>query len=257
MSASMRAASRRAKSISSAGRPARARGPVRLRGLGRAHGPGRTRGPARQAIGLLAVAAASVGVVTAAAVVSAQPAGLRTAATGAAHVRTGASATAAARTGTAPDAAAATLAPQASRTAQVPQASQAAQAPQAPLVLTARDRESCPAAAAACVDLTEHLTWLQAGGKVSFGPVRMEPGPPGTPHATPRGTFQVSWKAGPNFVSNIYGDPMPWAVFFAPGGIAFHGGSLTTSSHGCVHLTVPNARYYNAHLPIGAEVVVF
>ena len=239
MSASMRAASRRAKSISRAGKPSRARGPVRARG------------PARQAIGLLAVAAASVGVVTAAAVVSAQPAGLRTAATGAAHVRTGASAAAAARTGTAPDAADATLAPQASRTAQSPQA------PQAPLVLTARDRESCPAAATACVDLTEHLTWLQAGGKVSFGPVRMEPGPPGTPHATPRGTFHVSWKAGPNFVSNIYGDPMPWAVFFAPGGIAFHGGSLTTSSHGCVHLTVPNARYYNAHLPIGAEVVVF
>jgi lipoprotein-anchoring transpeptidase ErfK/SrfK len=242
MSASMRAASRRAKSISRAGKSARAPGPARLRG------PARAWGPARQAIGLLTVAAASVGVVTAAAVVSAQPAGPRTTATAAAHARTGTSATAAARTGTAPNAAAATLAPQASRAAQVPEA---------PLVLTARDRESCPPAATACVDLTEHLTWLQAGGKVSFGPVRMEPGPPGTPHATPRGTFQVSWKAGPHFVSNIYGDPMPWAVFFAPGGIAFHGGSLTTSSHGCVHLTVPNARYYNAHLPIGAQVVVF
>ena len=222
---SMRAASRRAKSISRAGTPGRARDP------GRARGPARPRGPARQAIGLLTVAAASVGVVTAAAVVSAQPAA----------PRTGTSATASARTGTAPKAA----------------ATRAAQAPQAPLVLTTRDWESCPAAAAACVDLTGHLTWLQAGGKVSFGPVRMEPGPPGTPHATPSGTFQVSWKAGPHFVSNIYGDPMPWAVFFAPGGIAFHGGSLTKSSHGCVHLTVPNARYYNAHLSIGAEVVVF
>ena len=205
MSASMRAASRRARRISRAGKPVR------------------TRASARQAVGLLTVAAASVGVVTAAAVASAQPAGLRSGAFAAASARTAA----------------------------------ATQAPQAALVLTARDRESCPAAATACVDLTGRLTWLQAGGKVSFGPVRMEPGPPGTPHATPRGTFQVSWKAGPQFVSNIYGDPMPWAVFFAPGGIAFHGGSLTKSSHGCVHLTVPNARYYNAHLPIGAEVVVF
>jgi L,D-transpeptidase catalytic domain len=220
---SMRAASRRAKRISSAGKPARARGPARLRG------------PAWQAVGLLTVAAASVGVVTAAAVASAQPAG----------PRTGTSAAASARARTAPKAAAAT------------HAAQASEAPQAAPVLTARDRESCPAAATACVDLTEHLTWLQAGGKVSFGPVRMEPGPPGTPHATPRGTFQVSWKAGPHFVSNIYGDPMPWAVFFAPGGIAFHGGSLTKSSHGCVHLTVPNARYYNAQLLVGAEVVVF
>jgi hypothetical protein len=125
------------------------------------------------------------------------------------------------------------------------------------LVLTARDVRMCPQPATACVDLTRHLTWLQSGGRVSFGPVRMEPGPPGTAHATPRGTFQVSWKAGPHYISTIYGDPMPWAVFFAPGGIAFHGGSLTVPSHGCVHLTVANAHYYNEHLPVGAQVVVF
>jgi len=127
-----------------------------------------------------------------------------------------------------------------------------------PLVLTAADHKDCPAAAVACVDLARHITWLQSGGKISFGPVRMEPGKPGSgPHATPTGTFQVQWKAGPNLVSNIYNEPMPWAVFFAPGGVAFHGGSLTQWSHGCVHLTVANAHYYNEHLPIGAEVVVF
>jgi L,D-transpeptidase catalytic domain len=129
--------------------------------------------------------------------------------------------------------------------------------PATPLALTAFDRHSCPATATACVDLTRHITWLQADGQVTFGPVRAEPGPPGSAHATPRGTFQVSWKAGPNFVSNIYHEPMPWAVFFAPGGIAFHGGSLTNPSHGCVHLTTANAHYYNDHLPVGAEVVVF
>jgi hypothetical protein len=127
----------------------------------------------------------------------------------------------------------------------------------APLALTAQDRRDCPAAAAACVDLARHLTWLQSAGRVSFGPVRMEPGKPRSAHATPRGTFHVAWKAGPDFVSNIYNEPMPWATFFAPGGVAFHGGSLTHWSHGCVHLTVANAHYYNQHLPIGAEVVVF
>jgi L,D-transpeptidase catalytic domain len=127
-----------------------------------------------------------------------------------------------------------------------------------PLVLTAEDHQDCPAAATACVDLARHLTWLQSDGKVSFGPVRMEPGEPGSgPHATPTGTFQVEWKAGADFVSNIYNEPMPWATFFAPGGVAFHGGSLTSWSHGCVHLTVANAHYYQEHLPIGAEVVVF
>jgi hypothetical protein len=118
-------------------------------------------------------------------------------------------------------------------------------------------RRSCPAAASACVDLSDHLTWLQSDGRITYGPVRMEPGPPGTQHATPRGTFRVLWKAGPDFISSEYHEPMPYAVFFAPGGIAFHGGSLTTPSHGCVHLEIGNARHYHDHLSIGAEVVVF
>jgi lipoprotein-anchoring transpeptidase ErfK/SrfK len=126
-----------------------------------------------------------------------------------------------------------------------------------PLVLTGVDHRDCPAAASACVDLTRHITWLQANGKVTFGPVQMEPGNPAGAHQTPRGTFQVEWKAGPTYVSNIYNEPMPWATFFASGGIAFHGGSLTAWSHGCVHLTNQNAHFYNEHLPIGAEVVVF
>jgi len=126
-----------------------------------------------------------------------------------------------------------------------------------PLALTTRDHGMCPPVAAACVDLTRHLTWLQSHGKVTFGPVRMEPGPPGSAHATPRGTFRVTWKGGPNIISNIYHEPMPWPVFFGSGGIAFHAGSLTVPSHGCVHLTKANARYYNEYLAIGAEVVVF
>jgi hypothetical protein len=125
------------------------------------------------------------------------------------------------------------------------------------LTLTPAERAACPVAAAACVDLAAHVTWLQAGGDVTFGPVHMEPGAPGTASATPKGTFHVQWKAGPTYVSDEYDEAMPWATFFAPGGIAFHGGSLTKWSHGCVHLTVANAHYYHDHLPIGAEVVVF
>jgi L,D-transpeptidase catalytic domain len=125
------------------------------------------------------------------------------------------------------------------------------------LALTAHDHSSCPPAAAACVDLSRHLTWLQSNGEVAFGPVRMEPGPPGSAHATPRGAFTVLWKGGPNVVSNIYDEPMPWAVQFTTGGVAFHAGSLTVPSHGCVHLTMANAHYYNERLAVGAKVVVF
>jgi lipoprotein-anchoring transpeptidase ErfK/SrfK len=126
-----------------------------------------------------------------------------------------------------------------------------------PLVLTPAQRSACPAAAVACVNLTSHVTWLQDGGKVTFGPVRMEPGTPGTSSATPRGTFHIQWKANANFVSNEFNEAMPWATFFAPGGIAFHGGSLTKPSHGCVHLTTANAKYFHDHLLVGAEVAVF
>jgi len=202
----------------------------------------RKRESARRLAVLLTVAAASMVVVTAAAMASPRPA-----------VR-GATATArnTQRSTTAVQAVTGNAARHQGATAPA-----AAQPALAPLTLTALDRESCPAKATACVDLTGHLTWLQSAGKVTFGPVRAEPGPPGSAHATPRGTFQVSWKGGPDFMSNIYHEPMPWAVFFAPGGIAFHGGSLTVPSHGCVHLTDQNARYYNDHLPVGAEVVVF
>ena len=118
-------------------------------------------------------------------------------------------------------------------------------------------RSSCPAAATACVDLNDHLTWLQSDGRITYGPVSMEPGPPGTQQATPRGTFHVLWKAGANYISTEYHVPIPYAVFFAPGGVAFHGGSLATPSHGCVHLDIGSARYYHDHLPAGAEVMVF
>ena len=202
----------------------------------------RKRESARRLAVLLTVAAASTVVVTGAAVASPRPAVRRATASASNAQRSAAVQTA---TGNAP------------RHQAVPAPAAAQPAPPSPLTLTALDRESCPAKATACVDLTRHLTWLQSAGRVTFGPVRAEPGPQGSAHATPRGAFQVSWKAGPNFVSNIYNEPMPWAVFFAPGGIAFHGGSLTTPSHGCVHLTDENAHYYNDHLPVGAEVVVF
>jgi lipoprotein-anchoring transpeptidase ErfK/SrfK len=123
------------------------------------------------------------------------------------------------------------------------------------LVLSRNSRRSCPRAASACVDLSDHITWLQSGGQVTYGPVRMEPG--GRSDPTPRGVFHVAWKAGAHYISTSFGVPIPYAVFFAPGGIAFHAGSLSSSSHGCVHLRLHDARYYHDHLPIGAEVDVF
>ena len=129
----------------------------------------------------------------------------------------------------------------------------AAKAASSSPVLSPGARRSCPPAATACADLSARLTWLQSDGTITYGPVRMEPGLP----RTPRGTFHVEWKAGAHYISTEFHEPMPYAVFFAPGGIAFHGGSLTLPSHGCIHLDIGSARYYDDHLPVGAEVVVF
>lgn len=111
----------------------------------------------------------------------------------------------------------------------------------------------CSRTAAACVDLDRRLTWLIEDGRVHYGPVRFRPGDEDGP--TPRGTFRVEWKAN-NWVSRESGIPMPYSVFFAPGGIAFHEGRLDTPSSGCVKLAMDDAVAYYKYLQVGDEVQV-
>lgn len=106
----------------------------------------------------------------------------------------------------------------------------------------------------ACVDLAAHRTWIRRDGTIVFGPVVMLPGSSVSP--TPRGSYRVQWKAKTH-VSGEFGDDMPFAVFFAAGGIAFHEGSLTRSSHGCIHLGAKAAAGYFAQLRVGDSVAVF
>jgi hypothetical protein len=116
------------------------------------------------------------------------------------------------------------------------------------------DDAPCPATAAACVDIDAKKAWLQDDDGVVRGPVSIQTGTPG--HVTPVGSFQVAWKAAYT-TSTIYGLPMPYSVFFASGGIAFHEGPLDVPSHGCVHLTHGDAQAFFAALQPGDEVVVW
>ncbi len=50
--------------------------------------------------------------------------------------------------------------------------------------------------------------------------------------------------------------PMPWAVFFQDGGIAFHSGSPSRSSAGCIHLAPADAEAWFDDLQIGDQVQV-
>lgn len=50
--------------------------------------------------------------------------------------------------------------------------------------------------------------------------------------------------------------PMPWAVFFADGGIAFHAGDATSASAGCIRLAPAEAQAWFEFLQIGDQVQV-
>ncbi|UMP03201.1 L,D-transpeptidase [Amycolatopsis sp. EV170708-02-1] len=104
----------------------------------------------------------------------------------------------------------------------------------------------------ACVDLSALKTWLLQDGKVIYGPVKQLPGKKG--YATPTGVFHVSAKVK-NYHSKQFDAPMPNSVFFLPG-IAFHTGSLSVYSHGCIHLSAAASQKYFTTLQKGDVVQV-
>ncbi len=147
--------------------------------------------------------------------------------------------------------------------APAPPAVHPAAAPTGPVALTQAELARCPEASVACVDLAAHTAWLQRDGTVLGGPVEMLPGadtfrkPPGpNSSATPTGSFHVLRKDKDGY-STEYDEPMNHAVYFAPGGIAFHEGSLTTSSNGCIHLSPVDATRFFDTLRIGDAVTIF
>lgn len=111
----------------------------------------------------------------------------------------------------------------------------------------------CTATARACVDVAGRKAWLMDGGTVVRGPVQVQTGDQEDP--TPVGTFSVQWKAE-QYTSREYLVQMPYSVFFAPGGIAFHQGRQDTPSAGCVKLLEADAKAFFTHLQVGDEVQV-
>jgi lipoprotein-anchoring transpeptidase ErfK/SrfK len=109
-------------------------------------------------------------------------------------------------------------------------------------------------AASACIDLSANRSWLLDGkGTVILGPVPITSGRAG--YRTPTGTFRVGWKDIDHKSSEFDNAPMPYSVFFN-GGIAFHAGSLSQQSHGCIHLSTSAAKTYYNNLAVGEIVQV-
>ena len=110
----------------------------------------------------------------------------------------------------------------------------------------------CSISSGACVDLSAKKTWIIRDGKVVYGPVPITAGKKGYP--TPLGTFSVISKVK-NYHSRQFDAPMPNSVFFVPG-IAFHSGSLSQQSHGCIHLSPGASAKYFSTLKVGDPVQV-
>ena len=117
----------------------------------------------------------------------------------------------------------------------------------------------CTATAKACVDLKDRYSWLIQNGKVIRGKVDSSSG--GNGEETPVGTFHVlskdkDHKSKESRLPNGQPAPMPWSVFFEPGGIAFHSGDPEKASAGCIHLPPADAQVWFNTLKVGDEVQV-
>lgn len=132
----------------------------------------------------------------------------------------------------------------------------AAQARRTPLV----PGTPCTVTAKSCVDLESQRAWLLNDGKIIRGPVKIASG--GNGKETPIGhSLRVyrkdkDFKSTESLMPNGQPAPMPWSVFFEDGGIAFHAGSPSRSSAGCIHLAVADAQAWFNYLQIGDQVQV-
>jgi lipoprotein-anchoring transpeptidase ErfK/SrfK len=104
----------------------------------------------------------------------------------------------------------------------------------------------------ACVSISRKRAWLVRDGRVVLS-APITTGRPG--ERTSPGTFHVTWKDADHRSSEFDDAPMPWSVFF-DGGIAFHTGSLSRQSAGCVHLSDSAARTFFRTLHVGDTVIV-
>ena len=118
----------------------------------------------------------------------------------------------------------------------------------------AAPRVPCGRKVMACIDLSAHRAWLMDGkGHVTYGGVPITSGRPG--YRTPVGVYKVLWKDIDHW-SKEFNGPMPYSVFFTNSGIAFHEGSLSVPSHGCIHLSHAAAVKFFNRLQPGNVVAV-
>lgn len=118
----------------------------------------------------------------------------------------------------------------------------------------------CTITAKSCVDLDSRRAWLFDHGTIIRGPVPISSG--GRGEQTPIGHSLRVYRKDEHHTTtefplpNGQPAPMPYSVFFADGGIAFHGGDPKKASAGCIHLPLADAKAWFRYLRIGDQVQV-
>lgn len=111
----------------------------------------------------------------------------------------------------------------------------------------------CRKTAKACFSISQKKAWLLKGDRQVVLAVPALGGRPG--HETPTGQFEVQFKDA-DHVSSIYKNAkMPNYVNFTSA-VGFHAGSLSVTSHGCVHLSSDSAKRFFDYLKVGDQVDV-
>ncbi|MEJ2888027.1 L,D-transpeptidase [Actinomycetospora aeridis] len=112
----------------------------------------------------------------------------------------------------------------------------------------------CDDSADVCVDLSRKKAWLTDDGRATGDPMPITSGSPEDP--TPTGTFAVQRKERYHVSKEFDDASMPYSVFFDGEGRAFHSGSRSSNSHGCIRLDTQDARAVFAALEPGDEVQI-
>ncbi|MGW2250173.1 eCIS core domain-containing protein [Kitasatospora sp. NPDC001660] len=112
--------------------------------------------------------------------------------------------------------------------------------------------KECRDSAKACFSISRRRAWLLKPGRQVVSSVPALGGREG--HPTPVGKFKVHFH-DKHHVSSLYHAKMPYYVNFTDK-VGFHAGSLSTRSHGCVHLSMEAAEQFFNYLKDGDLVDV-
>lgn len=115
-----------------------------------------------------------------------------------------------------------------------------------------------PAGTRLCANLTHQTLWVSKNGVRTMTAARMRSGDPRLSNSatTVTGNFTIYLK-DIDHVSSVFGSAMPYSMFFYRGQ-AIHGSTFSLpGSHGCINVTMDDARRLWNRAPVGTPISIW